>query len=826
MPRLRHLLIQGTAQPQPYVSTSGGSSDFKTPPRDERAIHGERLAAEVRQAAADLEQHPEPAAQGIGFVPITVKSDPNFKLLLASLDNKTLGLQLVNVRAEPDGSQKATVNIPKESVSAFARKFEAYAHDLNRWNKPPNQPLAESITELRLAMLRDGDYWMDTGPLPTLEEEFWWEVWLLRDVGEIALPDGRSVAVETAFREEAASLNIRVSDQQVRFPDYVVVLAFTSLERLSQFPGLLRNLAELRRASIVPREFLDLTPAGQAEFIHAMLERTTFAPENAPAVCILDCGVNRGHPLLEHALAEEHNLAWDDDWTSADRHGHGTEMAGLCLYGPQLGELLLAADRPIRLRHRLEAVKILPDVGENKPPDYGPIAVGSVAKMEIEAPDRRRVICMAVTATDKDQCLPTLWSASLDQMCSAANDDYRRLMFVSAGNFRGEMTVAGYPQANHRASVQDPAQAWNAVTVGAFTEKVMIQDPDLKGYNPLAPSGGLCPTSTTSRGWTKREWPFKPDIVMEGGNYAYDPHGDLTDVEDLSLLTTIVSPDGALLSTMRDTSAATALASRYAALIQADYPNYWPETIRGLLIHSARWTRTMLDEFPHEARHERLRCYGYGVPNLRIAHECAANRATMIIQDSLQPFRWDADKKDTATNHMHEHALPWPVEMLRDLEDKQLRMRVTLSYFIEPSPGRRGWHRRHRYQSHGLRFDVKRPQEDMTQFRRRLTRDAWEDDTPPRGVRDTRSWSLGDDLRKKGSVHSDVWKGTAAELAASGVIAVYPITGWWRERPNQKCYDKHARYSLIITLESEEDIDIYGSIQTVIANRTDITVTV
>jgi hypothetical protein len=246
-----------------------------------------------------------------------------------------------------------------------------------------------------------------------------------------------------------------------------------------------------------------------------------------------------------------------------------------------------------------------------------------------------------------------------------------------------------------------------------------------------------------------------------------------------------------------------------------------------LLIHSARWTRAMLDEFPHRDRHDRMRCYGYGVPNLRIARECAANRATMIIQDSLQPFCWNAEKKATATNHMHEHELPWPVEMLRDLADKQLKMRVTLSYFIEPSPGRRGWNRNHRYQSFGLRFDVKRLEEDMTQFRQRLTRDAWEEDSPPGGgVRDTRNWTLGDDLRKKGSIHSDVWEGTAAELAASGIIAVYPITGWWRERPNRQCYDKQARYSLIVTLESKEDIDIYGSIQTVIANRADITITI
>jgi hypothetical protein len=296
---------------------------------------------------------------------------------------------------------------------------------------------------------------------------------------------------------------------------------------------------------------------------------------------------------------------------------------------------------------------------------------------------------------------------------------------------------------------------------------------------------------------------------------------------DLSLLTTTISPNGALLTSMRDTSAATALASRYAALLHADYPTYWPETVRGLLIHSARWTQQMIDEFPHEERHQRLRCYGFGVPNLRLARECATNRATMIIQDSLQPFCWDANKKDTATFEMHEHNLPWPVELLRDLGDKQLRMRVTLSYFIEPSPGRRGWNRNHRYQSHGLRFDVKQPEENMERFRRRLTRYAWTGDSPMTGgVRDTRSWTLGENLRKKGSIHSDVWKGTAAQLAASGFIAVYPVTGWWRERSKEKCYDKKARYSLIIKLDSDEIINIYSSIQAAIANRADITVTV
>ncbi len=830
MARLRHFLIQGTAQPQDYVSTARGSGEFKTPPRDQRAAHGNRLADEVRQAAAEIQQLPERPAEGISFVPIVVRSDPGFKLFLDSLDNKTIGSEIINFRYEEDGSQRATVHIPKDKVAKFAKKFEDYAHKQSpRSTNPQNRNLAESINEIRLAMLRDGDYWTDSGPPPNADEIFWWEVWL-RDEGEVRLADGRALAVEVVFREEARSLGIRVSNQQVRFPEYVVVLAYTSLNRLSEFPGLLRHLAEFRRASIIsPREFLELTPAGQAEFIHAMLERTTFAHTAAPAVCILDCGVNRGHPLLEQALAEEHNLAWDDDWTAADRDGHGTQMAGLALFGAMLNELLLADD-PIRLGHRLEAVKILPDVGENDPPDYGPITVGSVAKAEVESPDRSRVICLAVTADDKERWLPTLWSAAIDQMCAGALDDTRRLMVVSAGNYANELNPEDYPRVNREASIQDPAQAWNVVTVGAYTEKVMIEDPDLAGYRPLAVGGTLSPTSTTSYSWEKREWPLKPDVVMEGGNYAASPDGQVWEIDDLSLLTTVLSQDGALLTTMRDTSAATALAARYAAILQAEYPNLWPESIRGLLIHSARWTKAMLDEFPQRKdRQDLLRCYGYGVPHLGVARQCASHRATMIIQDALQPFCWDENKKDTRTNQMHEHSLPWPVELLRDLGDLELRMRVTLSYFIEPSPGRRGWNQKHRYQSHGLRFDVRRPEESMTQFRQRLTRDAWEDKkTRPQSlVQDSRSWVLGDDLRTKGSIHSDWWKGTAAELAASGYIAVHPITGWWRERPNRKCYDKRARYSLIVTLESErKDVAIYNSIATIIAVRADITVSI
>jgi len=66
-----------------------------------------------------------------------------------------------------------------------------------------------------------------------------------------------------------------------------------------------------------------------------------------------------------------------------------------------------------------------------------------------------------------------------------------------------------------------------------------------------------------------------------------------------------------------------------------------------------------------------------------------------------------------------------------------------------------------------------------------------------------------------GSVHSDRWKGTAAELANCNMIAVYPIVGWWRERHHLNRWNKRARYALIVTIQTpSEEIDIYTPVAT------------
>lgn len=844
MPDYRHFLLSNQGSVEPYTATSGGKGPFKTPPRDDRKSHGKSLLEQLSKIQAQAEElEKEPASAGLHFIPVTFQGElvgPDGKALsglkLESLETSDGGIRIVNVREEGT-RQFALVAIAKGKFEHFAKRFQEYVErDRSKEDKktgevskvPWHKDLVESISELRLAALRDYYSDVDKSP-PAPDEVIWWEVWL-----EAINP----AEAEPSFRERAHQLNIQLSTHSVKFPETIVILARTSFQRFSQIPGLLNYLGELRRAKIVAAEFVELAPSDQSDYVQGLLARTSYAGPDVPAVCILDTGVNRGHPLLEQALLDTDTQAWHPEWSPADLDGHGTELAGIALFGDRLKDLLFSTESVV-LKHRLESVKILPDDDVNDPPDYGPITVGAMAKAELRAPQRSRAFCLAITADDRDAWRPTLWSSSLDQATAGELDGQRRLLFISAGNMQCDVGER-YPDDNHLASVQDPAQSWNAVTVGAHTDMVWVETESLRGWSVIAPKGRLSPASTTSVSWDGQEWPIKPELVLEGGNYLKDPHGMVSGADDLSLLTTRLAETGALLGTTRDTSPAAAHAAYMAAVIQSDYPQLWPESIRGLLVHTAHWTKEMCDEFPRERMKggkglkkipaARLRCYGWGVPNLERALRSARHIATMIVQDSLQPYRKDEDGS-IVTHELKVHALPLPKELLLSLGDEEVGMRVTLSYFIEPSPGGKGWGVRQRYASHGLRFEVIRPTESLDEFKKYISREFWDGMSeneskkvrPEKRDSESRGWVMGEYAQTRGSIHSDWWVGTASQLAGSEYIAVFPVTGWWRERPQHGGYLKSARYSLLATIKTKRsDIELYNAVATVIATEAPI----
>ena len=204
-------------------------------------------------------------------------------------------------------------------------------------------------------------------------------------------------------------------------------------------------------------------------------------------------------------------------------------------------------------------------------------------------------------------------------------------------------------------------------------------------------------------------------------------------------------------------------------------------------------------------RAQLIQRYGYGVPSIERALRSANDALTLVVQSSICPFN------ETKMRELHFFDLPWPREVLAELGETQVQLRVTLSYFIEPNPGRRGWKSRHRYASHGLRFEVKGPTESFDEFRKRLNKQALEEnEVKPGKGSEALKWYLGEQARSRGSLHSDFLSCSAANLAECGVIAVYPVSGWWKDQPKRDRSDKGARYALVVSIETPDvETDIW-----------------
>ena len=810
-----HLIDRNQAASQGFTSPKSGPHDRMNLPARDRAAHAEHLRAQIEAVTAvSTERVAEQKAQGIdtgnGIV-LAFESEPNFALKFDSLDVLRSGIELLAVKTLPDNRTQASVFVPDGKIDVFLRKIEAYRDENtpqrnpNTQTRPKNQELVEGISDIKLAALEA--LWTDSEvPFPVIAEAVTWEVWLRR-----------SDALDHLARLRATgpALGLTVGDQAISFVDRTIVLVRATAQQLSRSIETLAAIAELRSPKTSVAFFTGLDAAEQEAWVADLTGRLVAAPENSPFVCLLDTGLNNGHPLIAPHVANGDLHTYRPDWGVDDRMGHGTPMSGLAVYG-DLASLMQAVG-PVPATHRLESVKLFNEADPHREELYGAVTQESVYRVEV-TPDRTRVYCMAISTPDgRDRGIPSSWSAAIDALASGAEDESKRLIILSAGN-TDPSARRDYPNSNLTDSIHDPAQAWNALTVGGYTDKYQIDAVTNPGWTPLAARGDLAPCSCTSSTWTGSKWPIKPDIVLEAGNMATNPEHDDPDYIDdgLQLLTTAHNfTRQKPLSSFGDTSAATALAAQMAARVWAKYPAFTPETVRALMVHSAIWTPAMLARYTNaagEINYEALlRTYGYGTPDLRRLLSSADNALTLLAQGEIRPFHKEDGR--VKTREMRIHALPWPRDVLLGLGNTPVTMRVTLSYFIEPSPGRRGLTPKYGYQSHGLRFAVKMALETNQAFEKRINKFVREEDYEARGPQDTGKWTFGYGGRSftsVGSIHSDTWTGTAADLAARGHIAVFPTLGWWSKRQHLEGWEKDSRYSLVVTIATpSEQVDIY-----------------
>ncbi len=822
MGKYEHLLVPEQVKKSIDFSPRGGGNGNTSIPMRNRREHAEYLQNRFEAVRSENET----IRDSMTAISLSARTgtyiefagSPSSDLISMSLENQNAGIRLLNIRniKTDDGQEQtfATIYVPHGKESVLLDKLNKYATEELANGKPKNDQLFRSIDAINIALLKS--LWTDDLSVFPTDQNDWFEVWIrINENDDID-------AQHNQFINSLARLGICFKENSIlTFPERSVFLIFANDNSLTLLLSCSDQLAEIRNGRILTGFLFEEFRGEQREWIEDINNRLRINNNTKSVVCVLDSGVNNGHPLLDKIILTD-NCGTVVGEGIADREGHGTQMCGTIIYGDLA--TCLANNEQILIENQIGSIKLYPHNNPNPKDSWGYLTTQAVSTSEIIFPRENICYCLAVTAENCEHGKPSSWSGAIDLVVYNSGNDCR-LFFISAGNIDDinnldKEIIEDYPNGNSLRQIQNPAQAWNGITVGAFTNIISNNSQDLQGFERVAPSGGICPFSRTSVLWEKSSL-IKPDVVFEGGNLykTNDNNIPFSSHPDLGLITTSNKYQiSSYFEIINATSAATALASNFAGKLQARYPNLWAESIRGLIVHSAKWTERMEHQFPVGNRKDmelRLRHCGYGVPSEDRAFYSTENGLTYIAQEIIQPFIKNRGDSLPKINEMHFYELPWPKELLEQLAEINVAMKVTLSYFIEPAPGEIGWKDKYRYASYGLRFDVNNEGEDQRAFQLRINNSIEAEENEERGRNDSRRWLIGSDNRNKGSVHSDELRLTAAQLATCNLIAVYPIGGWWKTRTNLKKFNNKVRYSLIISLDTPaEEIDLYNVVKT------------
>lgn len=811
---LRHFHLRDLGANRPY--------QWKGTPVSKRPSDVPNREAHAQILLNALDALPDVKSNELPGLYLEISGRPGEKLKRDSLDTKNLSLlKYEEGRYREDRLDKATIFATEKGVASLRKKVDQFRTDNNPDRekdgqlipgRPKNADLVQSVAAITEAGLRA--LWRSPSQkFPAANDNVLWEVWLN--------PEDAA-----RFMQMAPEFGLEPGSDQLEFPEDVVIVASGTRDALAAAVRKIGGVRALAAPTVTADFFEGLPVLEQATWVEELAGRTSYPPNADPGfITLLDTGVSRAHPLIQPSLASADRHAADPSWAVEDIKGHGTQMAGLALFGDLT--TTLQQMRPVEIHHRLESVKLIPDADENPHHLLGAITSNAIKTVEVQGA-RRRVFSMPITTgedTPHDGA-PTSWSSAIDEIAAGVlgGQNTMRLLLISAGNTDNfTFTEGNYlDRCDHPDNeIQAPAQAWNALCVGAFTEKVTL--PDGEGTKALAPFGDLSPASRTAS-WTSY-WPLKPDVVLEGGNWAAGSMPPPMRHGWLSLLSTDHRyPQRSFCFTF-DTSAATALAANQISTLWSEYPELWPETVRGLYVSSARWTERMRSHLPAGAKPPKsgyaplFQRYGYGVPNLDRARRSASNAMTLIVEDTITPYGLSEKTGNDVHHEMKLFALPWPVEELRKLGNSEVTLRVTLSTFIAPNPSEASQGNRYRYASHNLRFKLNRADESEPQFLARISKAAEQIDEPESEEQD--GWEFGSNRRDVGSLHIDQLTCKASDLARRNLLAVHPVAGWWKAKSRLQGELPTVRYSLIVEIDAEKlECDLHAEVSTAIEAAT------
>ena len=384
-----------------------------------------------------------------------------------------------------------------------------------------------------------------------------------------------------------------------------------------------------------------------------------------PVVGVIDSGVLAGHPLLRGWVVEEEDFG-SGEHTATDQQGHGTQVAGLAMYG-SIKDCIDTGiwDRRVRIvsgkvlrRHSWdESATTFPD-------DVRPEALVVRTIRHFHATRDCRVFNLSVGNRHDvyGGGRQYAWAEALDQVAreldivvvvSAGNDPNPRMPEASASRDEFRADVRDLLLSNDAARVCNPATAALAVTVGAITRTATPRTP---GSFAAAPEGAPAPFSRVGPGyeWKPGNHAVKPDFVAYGGNFGVQSFGGepprwiTTDLHLGEPTTRIPDDDGRLLTTVSATSiaapqvshaAAWALDAASDALGQRASSNV-ARALLGVSAVGPPCGDAWLGDPDGTETWDKLRLAGFGLVDPIRVQASLDNDACLVASDQVEEDRW------------------------------------------------------------------------------------------------------------------------------------------------------------------------------------------
>ncbi len=550
--------------------------------------------------------------------------------------------------------------------------------------------------------------------------------------------------------------------------------------------------------------------------------------QNAPAVCVIDSGIQEGHVLLAPAIDTQSSFCFLPGESSTSvgdmvpPGGHGTRVAGAVLYGE-----VVPQDGHPQLLVWLQNARVLNKNNQMPKELFPPQAIRAVVEKFYHGERRTRIFNHSINASTYCRTRHmSSWAAEIDIL----SEQYDVLVIQSAGN----LPIAGLPPylgvkdyiasgneypaylAQKSARIANPGQSLQALTVGSI------------GYG--AQSFGMWKTfasETSQPSAFSRSGPgiwkvIKPEVVEYGGDNARNqitppdiqPGGRIPAACPELVRSTLFPPGPASSRDEVGTSYAAPKVARLAAELQTLLPAEPALLYRALIVQSARWpawAESVLDALragntgaPFETDELRARAsrilssMGYGLPDAARATRNTDHRTTLITTGDVS----------ICARECHVYQVPIPPQLRGQADEFDVRIDVTLSWVATPRRTRRNLRR---YLSTWVDWKSSKLGEGLQDFRARALKDEDPGAVPLAGstfpwtLHEMPDWGLIRDVRRSGGTVPKDWAIVKSNtLPDHFCIAVVGHQGWSFDP------DSTARYALAVSLEvMGQEIAIY-----------------